>query len=98
MHRTIMDRMHTIRLQTGLPPNRWDELAVTASYLSTRTLTRSLGKIPFEAWFGKKPDLSHPRDTGCWAFVLIQDKHNPKIYAHSYECILIGYSTDSKAY
>ena len=34
MHRTIMNRMHAIHLQANLPPNRWDELAVTASYLS----------------------------------------------------------------
>jgi hypothetical protein len=30
--------------------------------------------------------------------VLIQNKHNPKIFGRSIECILIGYSTDSKAY
>jgi type IV secretory pathway VirB10-like protein len=31
-------------------------------------------------------------------FVLIQNKHNPKIYEHSLECQLIGYSPNSKAY
>jgi hypothetical protein len=38
------------------------------------------------------------REIGCQAFVLIQNKHNPKIFDRSIECILIGYSTDSKAY
>ena len=79
MHHTIMDRMRAIRLQTGLPPNRWDELAVTASYLSARTPTRSLGKTPYEVWFGEKLDLSHLREISCRAFILIQGKNNPKI-------------------
>ena len=87
-----------MRTQTELPANRWDELTVTASYLSAHTLTKTLGLTPYEAWFGSKPNLSHLREIRCRAFVLIQDKHNLKIYAHSYECILIGYSQDSKAY
>lgn len=39
MHRTIMDCMHAMRLQTGLPPNRWDKLTVTASYLCAQMPT-----------------------------------------------------------
>jgi len=35
MHHTIMNYIHTMHLQTGLPPNHWDELALTASYLTT---------------------------------------------------------------
>lgn len=53
---------------------------------------------PFKAWHGSKPDLSHLYEIGCCAFILIQDQHNPKIYAKSFECILIGYSANSKAY
>ena len=98
MHHTIMNKMHAMCIQTGLPPNHWDELALIASYLSTRMPTHSLGKTPYEAWFGVEPDFSHLREIGCCAFILIQDRHNPKILAHSYECMLIGYSMNSKAY
>ena len=71
---------------------------MTASYLSAHTSIKSLGKTPYKAWFRTKPDISHLCEIGCKAFVLIQDKHNPKIYAQSYECVPIGYSQDSKAY
>jgi hypothetical protein len=37
-------------------------------------------------------------EIGCKAFVLILDKNNPKIYACSFECILISYSPESKVY
>ena len=60
MHLTIMNRMCAMRTSTpNVPPNRWDEFAMTAGYLSARTPTRTLQKTPFEAWHGKKPDLSH---------------------------------------
>ena len=98
MHLTIMNRMRAMRASTpNVPPNRWDEFAMTAGYLSARTPTRTLQKTPFEAWHGKKPDLSHLREIGSRAFALIL-KHNPKIYERSFECILVGYSPNSKAY
>jgi hypothetical protein len=98
MHLTIMNRMRAMRASTPtVPSNRWDEFAMSAGYLSARTPTRTLQKTPFEAWHGKKPDLSHLREIGSRAFALIL-KHNPKIYERSFECILVGYSPNSKAY
>jgi hypothetical protein len=98
MHLTIMNRMRAMRASTpNVPPNRWDEFAMTAGYLSARTPTRTLAKTPYEVWHGTKPDLSHLCEIGSRAFALIL-KHNPKIYERSFECILVGYSPHSKAY
>src|SRR6266705_630786 len=41
--------------------------------------------------------LPHLREIGCRAFALIQTS-NPKVFARSRPCILIGYSPHSKAY
>ena len=49
-------------------------------------------------WHGRQPDYSYMREIGCKAFVLIQNRHNPKIYERSIECVLIGYDTNSKSY
>lgn len=38
------------------------------------------------------------REIGCRCFVLIQNRHNPKIYDRSIECILVGYDIKSKSY
>src|SRR5271156_1179977 len=38
------------------------------------------------------------REIGCKVFVLIQNRHNPKIYERSVECVLIGYETNAKSY
>ena len=99
MHRTLMEKARTMRLYADLPANLWDELYLTASHIHAKTPTRSLKEItPFELWHGRKPDYSYMREIGCKAFVLIQNRHNPKIYERSIECILIGYDTNSKSY
>jgi hypothetical protein len=88
-----------MRSTCGIPVNRWDEFILTACYLSNRTpVTSQNSHTPFERWTGQKPDLSNLCEIGCRAFVLVQNRHNPKVYTHSVECILIGYSLDSKSY
>ena len=99
MHRTLMNKARTMRIYADLPPNLWDELYLTASYLHAQTTTRSSqGSTPFTQWYKKKPNLSHLREIGCQAFVLIQDRNNPKIYQRSTKCVLIGYEPNTKAY
>lgn len=88
-----------MRSACNVPLNHWDEFMVTACYLSNRTpVVSQSGHTPFKRWYDRKPDLSHLREIGCCVFVLIQNHHNPKIYNRSVECVLIGYSLDSKAY
>ncbi|OBZ71895.1 Retrovirus-related Pol polyprotein from transposon TNT 1-94 [Grifola frondosa] len=100
LHRTLMSKSRTMRLAAGVPENRWDEFYVTANYLTIRTPTASLHNTitPLQAYSGSPPDLSHLREIGCKAFILIQNRHNPKIYERSTECVLIGYGPDSKTY
>jgi hypothetical protein len=86
-------------LSAGLPPNRWDEFIVTAAYLQNRVPTKLLKDItPFEVYHKSKPNISHLCKIGLRAFVLILNKHNPKIFQCSEECVLIGYSKDLKSY
>jgi hypothetical protein len=99
LHRTLMGKAHAMRSACDVPVNRWDEFVLTACYLSNRTpVSSQAGHTPYERWFDHKPDLSHLREIGCRAFVLIQAQHNPKVFNRSVECVLIGYSLDSKAY
>jgi hypothetical protein len=94
-----MEKARTMRIYSKLPPFLWDEFYLTASHLHVKTTTRTLkSKTPYEMWYGRKPDYSYMREIGCRAFVLIQNKHNPKIYERSIECVLIGYDAKSKTY
>lgn len=99
LHLALFNSARTMRLQTGLPANRWDEFILTANYLRVRVPTKALNNItPYEALYGHKPNLSHLREIGSRAFVLILNKHNPKIFQRSEEFVLIGYGSDSKTY
>jgi hypothetical protein len=97
-HRTIMNRAHAIQSDARLPPSLWGECVKATRYIKNHSATRTLkNKTPFEAWYGRCPDLSNLRKLGCKAWVYIMTE-NPKIYSRSIECILVGYSEISKAY
>ena len=99
MHRTLMAKARTMRIYAKCPPNMWDEFYMTAGHLQDKTTTRSLeGTTPWEKWHERKPDYSYMREIGCKVFILIQNKHNPKIHERSIECVLIGYDNNSKTY
>jgi hypothetical protein len=95
----LCDKAWTMRIQCGLPPNRWDEFMSTACYLTVCTPACSqAGITPFEVYYEHKLNLAHLRKIGSCAFVLIQNRHNPKLFECSLECVLISYDTNSKFY
>jgi len=99
MHHTLMAKARTMRIYAGCPPELWDEFYVTANHLQDKTTTCSLpGTTPWQEYYGRKPDYSYMHEIGCKAFALIKNKHNPKLYGRSLECILIGYNENAKSY
>jgi len=89
-----------MRIYAHCPPYLWDEFYLTAAHLHSKTITHSLkdGITPWEKFYECKPDYSYMREIGCCVFVLIQNKHNPKVYECSLECVLIGYDPKAKTY
>src|SRR5882724_9124600 len=98
LHRTIMNCARAIHSDSKLQPNMRGEVVKATGYLKNHTPTRTLAdKTPFEMWYGRCPDVSHLCQLGCKVWVHIPGE-NPKIYNLSVECILVGYSDNSKAY
>ena len=100
MHCTLMAKARPMEIYANCPPYLWDEFYLMAAHLHSRTLTRSLegGITPWEKYHGRKPDYSYMCKIRCCVFVLIQSKHNPKVYNHSLECVLISYDPNAKTY
>lgn len=97
-HLTIFNKAHTSKIACDTPDFLWDEFAVTANYLHNLTpSSANNGKTPYELWTGRRPDLSGLREVGCKAFVLVET-HNSKLRPRSFECVLIGYEPNLKAY
>src|SRR5437762_554116 len=65
---------------------------VQSSISKNRSPTSSLdGKTPYEAWHGKKPDLSHLHIIGCTAYVHVSKDTHRKLDFNTRECRLVGY-------
>ena len=53
---------------------------------------------PYEAWCGRKPNISHLRDFGCIAYAHVHTEKRRKIDDKGVKCILIGYCEETKGY
>jgi hypothetical protein len=84
-----------------MPNIFWGEAVTTAVYLLNRAPTKSLpGKTPYEAFYGRKPNVAHLRTFGCVGHVKKPTPHLTKLEDRSTKMVFIGYETSahSKAY
>ncbi|KAI5316461.1 hypothetical protein L3X38_036168 [Prunus dulcis] len=81
-NRTLKDMIRSMMSCTNLPIFLWGEALKTANYILNRTPTKSLNKIPYEVWNGRKPNIKHLRVWGCKAEVKpynpVEKKLDPK--------------------
>jgi hypothetical protein len=97
-NRTILELVRAMLIAKGLPPFLWDEAARHATYLRNRAPTRALsGMTPYEAWHGKKPDISHLREFGCDVWVLDESLNKSKLAPKSNKMVFVGFEDGSKA-
>ena len=72
--RTIVERARTMLLEASLPERFGADAVATAVYILNRSPTKALtGTTPFEAWFGRRPNLAHLHRFGCDAYLHIPD-------------------------
>lgn len=99
MYQTLIGKANTMRIHANLSLFLWKELYLIAAHLHNQTLTQASNKkTPYELWHEQQPNYLYIWKIGCCAYVLVFNRHNPKIYEWFEECVLIGYATRSKAY
>ena len=98
--RTTMDDVRTLLRDAGLGHSFWAEAAAYSA--DTRNVVpsrRHPGRIPLEAFSGKRQDVSHLRVFGsrCWAKIPtvhgVQVTGGSKLDSRGVECRLLGYAT-----
>lgn len=98
-NRTLVEMARTMLIHSNLAESFWAEAVRTASYIRNRTTTKFLrSKTPFEVLHGYKPTVGHFKIFGSKAIVLNKNKSPGKFAPKGIECIMIGYSEESKAY
>ena len=99
MNRTLVETIRSMLADSRLSHKFWAEALSTAAYLINRRPTKSLdGKTPFEAWYGKKPNVSHLRVFGCTAYIHVPKDERKKLDPKAKKCIFLGYGTTRKGY
>ena len=90
----------TILNKSPLPKTFWMDVINTTYYIMNRALIRPiLNKMPYELYFGRKPNISHLHIFGCKCYVHNNGKDNlDKFHPKSNEEWFLGYSSSSKAF
>jgi hypothetical protein len=94
-NRTIMEKAAAMRHAVGLPEAYWELSCRAATYLRNRGVVNDKEVTPWEAWYGKKPRISHLRVWGCPAFVHIPKEKRNKLVSRAWEGVFVGYKEDT---
>ncbi len=100
LNRVIFDRVCAILIDSGLPMFLWLHAVLYIIWNKNRNPSSALhGVIPYEAHYGKPPDLKNVHHFGARAFLHIDKSHrNNKLAPRATECIFVGYSETQKAF
>ncbi|MFW5438955.1 hypothetical protein ACNPIS_31930, partial [Paenibacillus apiarius] len=98
-NRTLQEMARTMLSEYKLPKYFWAEAVSTACHVCNRVYLRPiLGITSFQLYYQKSLNIAHLRVFGCKCFLLNTKDHLGKFDAKADECIVMGYSSSSKAY
>ena len=91
-----MEMVRSMMNHGKLPLFLWGHALETALHTLNRVPTKLMDRTQYEAWNGRKPNLSYIRVWGCDAYVKsnFTDKLTPK----SIKCKFVGYPKETKGY
>ena len=98
-NRTLAEGITAMLSESGLPPTFWGEALSSLVHVLNRCPTSARpGTTPYEAFYGRKPDVSHLRIWGCLAYVHVQKDKRAALGSHMEKCIFIGYPPGYKGW
>ncbi|KAF8061284.1 Retrovirus-related Pol polyprotein from transposon TNT 1-94 [Scenedesmus sp. PABB004] len=98
LNRTLLNKVLPMIYAAELPPAAWGEAIVTANYLRNLSPVSGKPKTPFEAFFGRKPDVSTLRVFGATAYAHVPKEKRTKLEPHAEKGIMVGYPAFGKGY
>ncbi|GJV88201.1 retrovirus-related pol polyprotein from transposon TNT 1-94 [Tanacetum coccineum] len=98
-NRTIMNMVRAVLSEKEVPKSFWPNAVQWANHVLNRSPTTIMKDMtPEEAWSGSKPSVEHFRVFGCIGYVYVPDVKRTKLDDKSVKCVMIGYSSESKAF
>ena len=78
-----------------LPNDYWAEAVAVVGHILNISPIKAMKNItPYEAWFHRKPNVSHLKVFGCISYALIDENDRDKMDEKSEKCIFMGYSNE----
>jgi len=97
LNHTLIKITRAMLINKDLPTFLWEYAMMHAAYLHECAPTQPLqGTTPYEAWFHKKPDVSHLQEFGTPIYILLQgQKEPPKLMLRSKCYLFVDYEDGS---
>ena len=93
-----MDMVRSMMSYSTLPINLWMEALKNAIHIFNRVPSKSVPKMPYELWTGRKPALNYLHVWGCPAEVKVFNPNLVKLDSKTISYYFIGYQEKSKDY
>nr|GEY55327.1 hypothetical protein [Tanacetum cinerariifolium] len=98
-NRTLVEAARTMLSASQLPLFFWAEVIVAACYTQNRSIIiPTHEKTPYHIINDRKPSMKHLYIFCCICYITRYGKNLDKIMEKRDQCILVGYSTQSKGY
>jgi len=99
-NRTMGEGTRTLLLDSGLPTNCWGEAVKHLTWVRNRVASahHNYTKSPYEAFTGKKPDVSMLKAFGAIAVTLTPQQARGKLDSKGEVVVYIGVDDESKAW
>ena len=94
--RSLFEMARCLLLESKLPKTLWTYTVMAAVYIRNRCFNKRLGKTPYEALVGKKPNLSSIHIFGSESYAYVQNAKT--LDMRSKKGIFVGYDKGSPAY
>ncbi|CAA7039007.1 unnamed protein product [Microthlaspi erraticum] len=98
-NRTLMEMTRSILKYMSLPSFLWGEAVRHSTYLLNRIATRAIKETtPYEAFWRKRPNISHIRVFGCIGYAKVDSHQLKKLDDRSRRLIHLGTEPGTKGY
>ena len=100
LNQTLLEHTRAMIFAKNLPKNLWPEAVAYTNYIQNQIPTQALGTniMPYQSFFGKKPDVSRLEEFGTRCWVMIPDQHRLKLDPKVEEHIFVGVAEHTKAW
>jgi hypothetical protein len=90
---TVVEMVRCMLREMCLPNIYWVDALHSAIYILNKSSTKMVkDSTRYEAWFYRKPNVSHFKIFGSTGFVYIPSQQRHKLDGKSVRCVFIGYS------